>query len=486
MQTVLHKAKLLHCFFMKKLSLTEGPILRSMLMISIPIILGNILQSAYQITDTFWVGRLSAEAVAAVSLSFPISFLFISIGGGLPMAGAVFAAQYKGRGDMSAVNHVAAQTLILIMGIAIVLSGLGFVLAEPIMKFMGAAPNVLPDAVLFSQYTYIGYIFVFMYIAFESLMRGLGEVRIPMFIVLVTVILNFGLDPLFIFGYGPIPAMGVAGAAMATLCTQAVASIIGMAVLLSGKYGIHLRLREMRPDLTFIKKAFKIGFPASLEQSTRSLGMTVMTLLAASFGTEVVAAYGIGIRLLIVVIIPALGLSIATSTFVGQNIGAGRTDRAERATHIGAAVAFVVLSIIGVLLFFFARPLTVFFVPEGGAAIELSVLFTKIVSLTFGSIGVQMVLNGTFRGAGLTTTAMTITMISQWVIQFPLAYILSKHTSLGYEGIWWSFMASNIISLAISILWFMRGDWKRKQLLEDVQLTQKVRDELVTEEGIAA
>ncbi|MCB9808436.1 MATE family efflux transporter [Candidatus Peribacteria bacterium] len=468
---------------MKRLSLTEGPILSSLFSLSVPIVLSNLLQSAYQITDTFWVGRLSAEAVAAVSISFPISFLLMAIGGGLPMAGAVLVSQYKGKGDDVAVNHTVAQTFLFIIGIAVLLTSIGYVSAEHIIRFMGAAPAVISDATLFLRVTFLGYLFVFMFFVFESLMRGFGEPKLPMKIVLATVLLNLVLDPLFIFGYGIIPPMGVAGAAMATFCTQALAALIGTLALLRGQYGMHIRLQDLRPDLLFFRQAFFLGLPSSIEQSTRALGMTVMTLLAASFGTMAVAAYGIGVRMLILVIIPALGLSIATSTFVGQNIGAGHIDRAERATRIGAGIGFLILSTCGVLLFFFARPLTLFFIPEGGEAVEMAVTFLKIVSPSFGFISIQMVINGTFRGAGLTTAAMMMAIISQWVFQFPLAYILAKHTNLAVIGLWWAFPLSNVFAAMVGIAWFTRGDWKKKNLLAEIELRRSVRDELVTEEG---
>lgn len=467
-------------------SLTEGPIAGALFRLSLPIIVANILQSAYQITDTFWVGRLSAEAVAAVSLAFPISFLMIAIGGGLPMAGSVLIAQYKGRGDTETMNHVATQTFLMVLAVSLVLTVIGFSCAEPILRLMGADTTVLPDATRYLQITFLGYAFVFGYFVFESLMRGTGEVRFPMMIVLVTVLMNIILDPLFIFGYGPIPAMGVAGAAMATLCTQATAALIGFTVLVSGRFGMRVHLKDLRPDFAFIKKAFFIGMPSSIEQSTRALGMTVMTMIASSFGTTIVAAYGIGIRMIMLVVIPALGFSMATSTLVGQNIGAGKIHRAEMTTYIGSLISFTVLSLVGVLLFVFAGQLTAFFVPGEPEVVMISKGFLRTIALSFGFIGIQMVMNGTFRGAGQTGVAMMIAIVSQWVLQFPAAYVLSQHTSLSYRGIWWSFVFSNVVSAIIAVSWFLRGDWKKKQLIEDSALIAKVRDETVTEEGITS
>jgi len=465
-------------------SLTEGPIVPLLIRLSVPIVFANILQSAYQIVDTFWVGRLSAQAVAAVSLCFPVSFFLIAIGGGLPMAGAILIAQYKGKGDDDAVQHVAAQTMLFIFVIALFITSIGWFIAEPILSFMGAESDVLPDATRYLQFTFLGYIFVFGFFAYQSLMRGLGIVKFPMYIVLGTVILNLILDPLFIFGWGPIPGFGVSGAALATLFTQAFATLIAFVSLSTGQHGIHLRLKELRPDFPFMRQAFLIGLPASLEQSSRSMGMIAMTMLVASFGTTVVAAYGIGMRILMFVAMPAMGLSMATSTFVGQNIGAGKIKRAERTTLLASVLIFFVLISIAIVLYPFTPDLARFFMPEGGEAIAYSAHFMRIVLFAASLMGIAMVINGTFRGAGDMRSAMVFAFVSHWLLQLPLAYVLSKYTSLGFEGIWWSYLISDCIATVLVILWYLRGGWKKKELLSNVQLQRKARDETVMEEGI--
>ncbi len=466
--------------------LTEGSIVRALFRLSIPIVLANILQTAYQITDTFWVGRLNADALAAVSFSFPISFLMIAIGSGLPIAGAVLIAQYKGRGDDRAMNHVAAQTLIMVLLVSLITTAVGLALSETIMRFMGAEPNVLPDAVSFLNYTFLGFIFVFGFFVYQSLMRGLGVVVMPMLIVLFTVLLNLALDPLFIFGWGPIPPLGVAGAAMATLMTQALATFIGFAQLFGGRYGIRLRLSDFRPDFPFMWKAFLLGAPASAEQAARALSLTIMTLLVSSFGTIAIAAYGIGTRVITFVMIPAMGFSMATSTIVSQNLGAGKLERAEWTNWLGTFLSFVILQAIGLPLFFFATPLVTFFVPEGGESIPMAVKLIQLMALTFGFIGIQQVITGTLRGAGDTTSAMMQAIVTQWVMRFPLAYVMSRHTSLGVDGIWWALAISNPLGAALTLLWFLRGDWKQTKLLDDIRLEEQVSDAARIEEGITS
>ena len=465
-------------------SLTEGSIVGALVRLSVPIVAAYLLQTGYQITDTWWVGRLSAEAVAAVSLCFPINFLMIAIGGGLAIAGSVLIAQYKGRGQEREMNHVTAQTLIMVLAASIVLSTLGYAFSEPIIRFMGAEPNVLPDAVRFLQITFLGFIFVFGFFVYQSLTRGLGVVKIPMLIVLLTVILNFALDPLFIFGWGPIPAMGVAGAAMATLFTQALAAAIGFVLLFKGTHGLRPRLADFRPDWKVIRRTFKLGLPASVENATRALSMLLMTLLVARFGTIPVAAYGIGIRILTFVVIPAMGLAMATTTLVAQNLGAGKLDRAEQTTLYSSLIAFVAPTIGGLFLFLFAVPLAAFFVPNSQPAIEESAHFIRIIAFALGFIGLQHVITATLRGAGNTMAAMVLTIVSAWVIQFPLAYVLSQHRSLGIDGIWWSHPFAMAASAIASLLWFLGGDWKRTKLLEDLELEQKVLEEARIEEGI--
>src|SRR3954471_933619 len=192
----------------------EGPINRALLTLAVPIILGNVLQTGYQLTDAFWVGRLGAAAVAAVSVSFPVTFLVIALGSGLAMAGATLTAQYMGAGRQDMVNHVAAQTMLMVVISSVLFGALGYVLAPYLLTLLDVAPDVYANALGFMRVSFVGIIFVFMYAMFQALMRGVGQTRIPLLIVLGTVILNFVLDPLFIFGYGPIPALGVMGAAL--------------------------------------------------------------------------------------------------------------------------------------------------------------------------------------------------------------------------------------------------------------------------------
>jgi len=445
--------------------LLEGPIIRSLFLLAFPIMGANILQIAYQLIDAFWVGRLGAAAVAAVSVSMPVMFLMISAGLGFAVAGTTLIAQYTGAGDKKMVDHVAAQTMITIVGLSAILAAIGFIGTPYLLDLMGVEPDVRANAVAFLRITFVGLPFAFLYFMFQSLMRGVGQVTVPLFITAGTVVLNFVLDPVLIFGKFGFPALGVTGAALSTLFAQGVAGIIGFLLLLSGRYGIAMTWEALRPDPAFIKRAFNLGYPASIEQSARGLGATVMTFLITSFGTVTTASYGVGINVLNFVVIPAMGFSMATSTLVGQNIGAGNVARAERVARLAALLTFGALSVVGLLCFLFASHIVALFVPEAPEVIREGATFIRIVAWSFGFIGLQFALMGVLRASGNTFEAMIISLVSQWVLQFPLAFILSEHTSLGSEGLWWAFPVSNVATSIIAGIWFARGDWKKRRLV---------------------
>ncbi|MCF8714091.1 MATE family efflux transporter [Joostella atrarenae] len=443
----------------------EGKILNTLLKLAFPIIMANVLQTMYQLIDTFWLGRLGANAVASVSLSFPILFLVLSLGGGLTLAGTVIVSQHKGAGDQKMVNYSASQTVAVIFFVSIVLAFIGYYSADPLMRLVGASPEILEESVTYFKVSSWGFIFLFMFFVYQSLMRGIGNVIIPMYIVLATVILNLILDPLFIFGYGSIPGYGVAGAAIASIITQGISAFIGMCILFRGKNGISISFSCMKLDWKWIKNLFSLGIPSSLDQSSRAMAMTAMIMLVTSYDSEVVAAYGIGARILSLVIVPALGLSIATTTLVGQNIGAGRVDRAEKVGNLSAIIAAIGLTFLGMVLFFFAEPLTRFFVPDDEEVIIIGAKFIKIMAPSFGLLGVQQVLNGVFNGAGLTAVSMLVSIAALWVIRFPVAFMLTNKTDLGYEGIWWAFPISNAMAAIIAFVYFKKGAWKYKNSL---------------------
>jgi putative MATE family efflux protein len=449
--------------------------------LGLPIMGANILQMAYQLIDAFWVGRLGAAAVAAVSISMPIMFLIVSAGMGFAIAGTTLIAQYAGARNPAMVDHVAAQTLLTTVAVSAILGAFGFLLTPGLLDLMGVAPDVHANARVFLRVTFVSLPFAFAYFMFQALMRGVGQATVPLYIVAGTVVVNFVLDPILIFGMFGAPKLGVLGAALATMTAQVLAAVAGLYLLGSGRYGIRIVWREFRPDFAFIKRAFLLGYPASIEQSARGLGLTLMTFLIASFGTVTTAAYGIGTNVLNFVVVPAMGISMATSTLVGHNIGANQLARAEAVVRTAAGLSFWALSGVGLLCLLFAHHIAAFFVPGNEPVIAEASVFIRTVSWSFGFIGLQFALMGVLRASGNMMAAMVISLVSQWVLQFPLAYVLSKH-AIGAHGLWWAFPAANVGTALISAVWFARGDWKERRLVEQTPAKvekQDVADQVV-------
>ncbi|RZK63322.1 MAG: hypothetical protein EOO59_00035 [Hymenobacter sp.] len=259
----------------------------------------------------------------------------------------------------------------------------------------------------------------------------------------------------------------MAGAAVATLLTQALSLAIGIGVLLRGRAGIKLSFQGFQPDWALISRAFRLGVPSSIDLSARALGLSVMTVLAAAYGTTVLATYGIGSRILALGIIPALGISLACSTLVAQNIGAKNLSRARRTANYAIAISFGGLLVVGLLGWLAARPLVGFFLKGDAAVTTDAVEFVQIAVFSLCFTGAQQSVSGALRGAGNTLSAMMLTLIGVWGLQLPVAWYLARHTALGFHGLWWSFVVANVLSATVALLWYGRGNWLKPAALID-------------------
>ncbi len=464
--------------------LTQGSVIKSLFKLSIPIVMANFLQTAYQLTDTFWVGRLGTNAIASLSLSFPVIFLLISMGAGFAVSGTILVSQYTGQKNTKMVSKVCLHTLFIILITSAILAGIAYAVIPYIIRAMTPTVEIQNITISYLRISFIGLIFSYLYMMFQSLYRGVGDVKTPFYIVLFSVVLNFIIDPILIMGYGPIKAYGVDGAAYATICTQGLSAVIGLYLLAKGKGGIKIDFTKISFDFSLAKKIIHLGFPASTEQSSRAMAMMVMTFLIATFGDIALAAYGIGIRVLTLMIIPSLGFAMATSTLVGQNIGAGKIERTKEVTSKALWVIFIALSIAGVGFFIFAEQTLQIFVPNEIAVINEGANFIRIIALTFGLIGVQQVASGAMRGGGSPMISMMVAIVSLWVIRFPIAYVLSKHTPLGQTGIYLSFVVGNILGASIAIFIIKQNRWIKNLTDPITEEERKVIEETIVEDGV--
>ena len=451
-------------------SITEGGLLRPMFELAWPIVVIQLLQVAYNLADTFWLGRLSSDAVGAMSVAFPLIFFLISIAGGFTAAGAILVAQYTGARSEGSAGKVAGQTLAFVTLLALVLSVSGYYLTEPMLALLpsqgATTEQVIPLAARYMEVFFLGLPALFGFFVFTSLMRGYGNTRMPMRIMFVSVALNVVIDPLLIFGFAPlgVEALGIQGAALATILSRGVASVLGVYVLFLSPTGPDVRLRHLRLELEQVWELVRLGVPTALEQSMSALAMITLTAMVVTFAPPVVSAYGLGNRLISLVFLPAMGLGRATNTMVGQNLGARKQDRAERAVRVAAATGAGVMLVVAVVAVLVPGPIVGVFMATGtreaAETIRFGAEYLRVRAVEFAFIGVLQVLLGAYRGAGNTKTAMAFSFVALWVGRVPTVYYLAFVANLGPFGIWLGMALGNIAGAIAAGLWFLRGTWK--------------------------
>jgi putative MATE family efflux protein len=445
-----------------RITMTEGPLLGILLRVAVPITLTNLVQSSYDLINALWVGRLGEGAIAAIAASGPLFYVLISLGSGLATAGAVLIAQNAGAGRLDALDHVAAQTLLMVGAMALAFTIVGLTASPHLLRLIGVAPNVRALALDYLGVRYLGMVPMFGFMAMQGMLQAVGEVRFAMRVQIASLILNALLDPLLILGVGPVPGLGVMGAAIATVVAQLAALLIVFHHLLTGHSALHLRRHHFRPDRAHIWLATRLGVPAGLEQGVRTFSSLLLMSVAASFGTIGVASYGIGIRFLFFWFTPIIGLAAATATVVGQNIGAGLIERAEAASRLAAKVGFLGLTAIGLIQIPLVPIIMTALAPGEARVIEGASTFAYIYLPFLGLSVVQQTMLATFRGAGSTKQSMLLSMAQHWLFQLPTAFILSQLTPLGILGVWWCYPIGSAGAAGMGLLWFRYGSWRRR------------------------
>jgi len=443
----------------EELDLLDGPVAKNLFYLSLPVIVINLLHTAYNLADTFWLGQYGGEALAAITFAFPLVFFLISLGMGLAVAGSVLVAQFEGSGNVKKRNYAASQTIGFSALVSVILGLFGYFFIGDIVGLLGATGGVAAAASGYLEIVSIGIFSMFGFLVFQSLMRGFGDTVTPMILMFGTVILNIIIDPIFIFGWWIIPELGVEGAAIATVFSRSLALIIGVWLLFTGRRGLEISISEMKPDLPFFKKMTGIGIPASVEGVGRSVSVNAVTAVVGwTFADPIVAGFGIGIRVFSMIFLPAAAVGRGVESMTGQNLGAGRFERAGETAREGAKYSFLILTSLGVITFIFARPIAAIFTTEAQIA-QTGAEFLRYVAFSFGFIGVLRSYNGSFRGAGKTATAAVISIATLGVIRVPIAYFGS--IKIGTTGVWIAFFISNVLGAVIAYVWYQRGTWKQ-------------------------
>jgi len=447
----------------EEFDLTAGSVGKPLFFLALPIVVTNLFQTAYNLADTFWLGQYSTDALAAISFAFPMVFLLISLGMGLSVAGSVLVAQHTGAGEERKAEYAAGQTMTFAAIASALLGIIGYFFIEDFLRLLGASTDVLPMATSYMQVVALGLPFMFGFFVFIALMRGYGDTITPMLVMFGSVVLNIVIDPFLIFGWWAFPEMGIQGAAVATVFSRALAMAVGLAIMFEGSRGVEIHLRDMGPDLGYLRRLLRIGLPATVEGTGRALSMNLLLVVVALFSDTVVAAYGIGTRVFSVIFLPAIAVARGVETMTGQNIGAGKPDRAAAAAALAGKVLFGVLTAAGVVTWFVAPTIADVFTTDP-EVVAVTTEFLRYVALTFGFIGIMRAYTGSFRGSGKTLTAAAISVLMLGVIRLPVAWFSAQ--SIGETGIWLAFAVSNVAGAVIAYVWYQRGTWRGADLTE--------------------
>ena len=451
--------------------MTSGAIAPKMFSLAWPLVLGNLLQTVYNLADMFWVGRVSSDAVAAVSLMFPLTWLFVSTAMGVTASTIALVSQYVGADDDRQADRVVGQTILIALAVSAGLAMIGWTFRRQILTLIGAEEAVFTQSLAYIEVIFFALPLTFLFFAFRASLQGAGDTKTAMWLVVISAGLNVVIDPIFILGWGPVPAMGTRGAAWATFLSRALAAAAGVGLLLQGGFGVRLRVRDLVPNPALLKKLVSVGYPATIDGWARSFAAVTMAAFVTPFGTAAIAAYGIGLRLMSVSWSVAGAVGQAAATGVGQNLGAETPDRAARVVWVGTAGTMGLLFAAGGLCVLLPELIMGIFVDDP-AVIAEGRTFLYVVAPFWALFGGTMVIQGGFRGAGQTKVAMGLSFLARWVFRIPVAIALAFSTivipgsavaveglDIGVLGVWLAFSIGATLTFIVAVLWFRRGNW---------------------------
>ncbi len=440
---------------------TSGSLVRAVALLSIPMVLEMLMQSVFEFADIFFVSRLGSEAVAAVGLGASLLIFVFATGIGLSMAVTAMVARRIGEKNPEAASAAAWQAILAGLAISIPFAIVGMLFAPDMLRLMGASEAVVEYGATYVAILFGSNVTILLLFLINAIFRGAGDAVLAMRALAIANLLNIALDPLFIFGLGPIPAMGITGAAIATALSRAVGVAYQLVALFRGSGRLAIRRETMRANREILGRMLGISGPGIVQYLVGSASWIAIIRLVAAFGSEAVAGYTIGVRVVIFAILPAWGMANAAATLTGQNLGAGQPDRAAKSVWITAIASAALLLLAGVALILTDHAIMRLFTDEPNV-IEVGALLLKYLGLSYPFLALGLTMLQAFNGAGDTVTPTWINFFCAWVFQIPVALLLAHPLGLGAEGIFVSIAATQVVYAAVGIAWFQRGHWKSK------------------------
>ena len=440
---------------------TEGPIGRAVLLLAIPMVLEVVLESVFAVADIFWVSHLGEAAIATVGLTESMMAMIYTIAVGLSIGATATVARRIGEHNPDGAARAAVQGLIAGLCVSIVLGVLGVIFAPALLRVLGASADVVRTGSGFTRVMLGGNISVVMLFLINAIFRGAGDAAIAMRVLWLANIINIVLGPLLIFGVGPLPTLGVTGAAVATTIGRGTGALFALYRLFQPGRHIHVRREHVHVDFDLMGRIVRLSGIGTLQVFIGTASWIGLIRILAQFGSAALAAYTIAIRIILFALFPSWGLGNAAATMVGQALGAKKPDRAERAVWMASFYNLCFLGTVGIAFVAFSESIARLFTQDP-AVLPLAVDGLRIVALGFPLYAYGMVLNQSFNGAGDTWTPTWLNLFVFWLFELPLAYFVSVRLGLGPIGVFWAItLAFSLLAIASAVL-FKRGRWKIK------------------------
>ncbi|MCX6254067.1 MAG: MATE family efflux transporter [Bacteroidia bacterium] len=442
---------------------TEGQLSRAILLLSIPAVLEMVMESVFVIVDIYFVSKLGADAVATVGITESMVTIIYAVAIGLGTATTSMVSRRIGEKNHDSAARTAFQAILTGLAVSMLIGIPGALYAEKLLDMMGASNPIIKNMSGYTKIMLGGNVVIMMLFIINAVFRSAGNAAVAMKVLWIGNIINIILDPCLIFGLGPFPHMGVTGAAIATNIGRGTAVLVQFYLLFFGRMRIRLSLSQLRVDFKVMLKLLKLSFGSIGQNLIGTTSWIALVRIISIFGSEVVAGYTIAIRIIGFTILPSWGISNAASTLVGQNLGAKKPDRAERAVWVTGWVNMILLGIIGLILVLFPEPFIRLFIGNENV-IKSGVLGLRIISIGFVAYGLGMVLVNSFNGAGDTSTPLKINILAFWFVEIPLAWLLAIKAGFNEEGVFIAIVVAESLMTLIAWLVFRRGKWKLKEV----------------------
>lgn len=446
--------------------ITNGSVLKALLIVAVPIILSNLLQSVLEVVDMYFIGHLGDNAIAAGTISMSIIMVIMTVIFGVVTATAAFVSRAYGSGKFDRIQVILSHSLYIAIGFSVIIALIGIFFSEGLLTLLGADPEVIAEGVKYLQPVLIGIFIMVILMILTTVFQSTGDSRTPMFVMIVVNIINIALNPSLIQGLWIFPELGIAGSAYATLTSRTLGVVLliaAMYLLPSKKNGPIKFPKKWTFEPRLLKDVIFIAIPSAVQSALRSFSFLGMTaVITITYGTAAVAAYGICGRLDMLGFVLVMGLCTGVAVTVGQNLGAGKVERAEKAVKYAVIINMVFMGLVGITYLVFASEFLAFFGAEG-ESLAIGSSFMQIVPISYFIIAAAMTLGFAMNGAGMTKPGMYSALAGQLIFQVGASLILAV-TGHPIEHIFIAIALSSIIVFGVDYFFYRRGHWKTKKL----------------------